>query len=279
MRYYLSASIVVLWLSIGAQSHNFSIGLTYQPCFYKNFNHYDWNNRPKSYPDNLSTLNGYAIGITSGFLMSNIIGMRAELLYSLQAQHHTETIATRTDGSGNKIYYYGDKAISQFSMLKLPVMITGSIEIGYESGIFITGYLGPQISLLTGYSHQYYHYAFDSELNIAITDSVINKVVFTPGQSYQRIWDETLSPPGYKEIHHERPYIYNRLQVGAVAGIELSKALYDRLRIGIGGRFEYDFTESEKYPDLVFGLSHPDRGASHHTRIALTATVSYRLGI
>lgn len=273
---------MIIILIIGAlttngfsQSYNFSAGLTYQPCFYKNYNKNDWNNTPKSYPDNPSEFNGYAIGITLDKPLNKYWSIGVDLLYSDQTQYYKASTNSLSDGMGNTLeYYYNNDLSRSFKMIKLPIYVKYSLEFGYDSELYLSGYIGGQLSFLVDYKDENYQHQVVN--GVVLSDSITFTTIRTPNNLYQKIWDNTLSPPGYRIVDKDYEYIYNRWLLGAISGIELSKIINESYKVSIGGRFEYDFTDSEKLKEYVpVLLGYLDRPKTHNIRMALTFTVSY----
>lgn len=273
---------VIIILIIGAittngfsQSYSFSTGLTYQPCFYKNYNKNDWNNMPQSYPDNPSNFNGYAVGVTFDKPFNDNWSFGVDLLYSDQTQFHKASTATHSDGMGNVLeYYYNIDLSRNLKMMRLPVYFKYSFELGYDSDLYLSGYIGGQLSYLLDYIDEGYQHTVKN--GVVLTDSIIFTTIITPNHLYQKIWDNTLSPPGFRIVDKDYEYIYNRWLLGAIGGIELSKIINESYKVSIGGRFEYDFTDSEKLKEYVpILLGNLDRPKTHNIRTALSLTVSY----
>ena len=266
--------------SLFAQENKFSLGLTYQPFFYENYNKSDWNNRPRSYPVTPENFNGQAFGIVAGIPLSDFVTAKIEGTYSTQSQNHK--IVTNGDsipGGGIK-YYYGASVHSKFEIIKLPIMVAFEYEIGINSGLYINGYLGGQLSYVNSYSSEFTQYYFDVVDREIDMDFVTNYISRTPKLNEQVIWDDQINPPGYRENNFDTDFLYNRWLLGVLGGVEFQKKIASTFLFGIGGRIEYDFTNSEKYPEWRFeglgGLG--DRGPrakSHNIRYGLTLSATY----
>lgn len=276
---------VILILAIGlicnaclCQDYNFSAGLTYQPCFYKNYNKNDWNNMPQSYPDNPSNFNGFAIGLTFSRPLNEFWELGGDVLYSDQTQYYKASTSSLSDGMGNTLkYFYNNDLSRNFKMIRFPVYIKYSFELGYDSDLYLSSYIGGQLSLLIDYKDEdYQHNVVNGTI---LADSLTITTVRTPNHLYQKIWDNTLSPRRYRIVDKDYEYIYNQWLIGVIGGVELSKTVLHNYKFSIGARFGYDFNDSEKLKNYVpLLLGKLNRPKTHNIRTALTFSVSYMFG-
>lgn len=264
-------------LGVGQES-TFSLGLTYQPFFYKNYNKADWNNMPSSFPDNPSRFNGYAVGLTSGRLLSENLELAAEVLFSDQTQHHTLIAEIHQDNDGDIIeYIYGNTITINFDQIRLPLLLKYTKEIGYNSKLFISTYGGIQLSYLMDYRSKHIKYGriIDGMGEVDL-DSIRAITIQSPGKVYQRIWDYYPEPGHWREMTIDQEDVYTKFLYGVVGGIEITKRINDIVEVSLGGRYDYDLTNSEKHQELILPpLQRNRRPKSHHTRIGLTLSVAY----
>ncbi len=275
---FIFCFLLIYFYSFG-QDYSFSVGLTYQPFIYNNYNHSDWNNRPQSYPINQGKFNGKAFGITFSKSVSDHISINADLLYSSQNQMHAIRNSTYTDPIDQSVYtFYGRSVSTNFDIYRMPVQISFSNEIGYGSGIYVKGSIGPRISYLGSFSSEYLEYDIDITNKKINYDLLINRVLYTNNN-----FDQTIlrgSPPMYQSTHHTVEYMYNRFLFGMGGGIEFQKVISGKIIVALGGRIGYDLTNSERHPEFVFPglggtMENSTRSKSHHFEYGLSTSVSY----
>ncbi len=261
-----------------AQNYLFSIGAAYRTFAYQNYNKYDWNNLPDSYPSGTGQLNGSAYGLKVQIPVNDKFKITIGTLFGNQSQHFKSyTVITNHGDSLNEKYFYNTDVEASFHMINVPVYLTFNSELGYKSGLYLNFNLGPQISFLTNYESSSTNYAFDFFAERILYDSILNYIHQTPGKIYQRILQG--SPPVYNEFYHDVPYQYNKVLFGVTGEVEIQKLIGDRLLIGLGFFTDYDFTQSEEssfyvYPYLA-GSGGKDRSDSHNFRIGLSLSAQY----
>jgi hypothetical protein len=275
---FITFCFLVLAQSALTQDYNFGIGLTFQPYFYKNYNKTDWKNRPKSFPVNPKNFNGKAIGITFQKSVNKIFAFKVDLLYSTESQKHAISSVIMADPvTQDTMRYYGTEVITDFNLIKLPIQLSLSKEIAYQSGLFVSVSIGPQISFLTDYISSLNSYKFDEILNKFDYNFLLNHIDHTPNHVSQSVWRE--NQQAYEYITAESPYIYSQLLFGAVIDLEIQKTISDNFIFGLGGIFEYDFNNSEKHPYWVFsglgGIAGHNRSSSHNLRYGLQLNLMY----
>ena len=264
---------------------NWTLGLTFQPCYYWKYNKADWNNRPNSYPVSPRKFNGWASGITASYAFSDRLGIGTEFTFSRQEQDFNVMVLSHTGTDGKISYVYAHDDYTRLSYLKLPVYATVNMEIGYESGLFLKLFAGPQLSYLTNYRSEFRQHDFDHQTFAVLPDVITNTQILTPSAAFQDFvnFDGSHSVNSWKT-----PYLYQHFELGVLAGIVLEKRLFNRYIFSVGTRYELGITNSENpnvnRDTLVFGgFGGSNNGASpgpatHNRRFVLNLGFAYILG-
>ena len=271
--------IIVAHYSI-SQNYNFGIGLTFQPYFHKNYNKSDWNNKPRSYPVHPNNFNGKAIGVTFQKPLGEITSLKADVLYSNESQIHALLSAeTSHPITKDTVRLYGTEVNTRFNHLRVPIQLCISYEISYQSGLFVSFSIGPQISYLTDYLSSYDSYQFDIVNKNIDYNLLINHIDYSPKLFKQYIW--RIHEQEYEHFTGETPYIYSRFLIGSIVELKLQKIILGNFIFGLGGILEYDFTNSENFPYWVSpglgGISDHNRAPSHNLRYGLQFNFMYML--
>jgi hypothetical protein len=280
MKYLLIfVGIFIFNLSL-SQDHSHIVGITFQPFFFKNYNKDDWNNRPKSYPDNPNSFNGYTFGFIYQKNLNSFFSIKSELAYSNQIQYHISTTLSGPYTDGERVNP-NVEITTQFHIIKLPIIPTIEYEFGFESGYFVSLGVGIQLSHLADFLslENVYDIGFDGEIHKDFRE--IYKIE-KPKSLISYWWDDSLSPPGYRKMVNEFESriwgTYNLWLFGAIGEIELKKLLFYRYLISIGYRFEYDFTNSERHEHSLIGFYNSIEGQrpkTHNIRNGLSCSILY----
>jgi hypothetical protein len=240
---FLSLSISLLFsVALSAQKPgDWSVGMVFQPCLYWKYNKADWNNRPESYPEQPRKFNGWATGISVNRAVSEYMSIGGELSYSRQHQDFSVSRAGTTTNSGD-IYHYNADVSNRLDYIKLPMFIALNREIGYESGLFVKAFCGPQLSFNSGYRCTFKQYEWNSQNQERYQDIIQSSVVLTP-EYFHQIYLENNGT--FTTIDHETPYLYRRMEAGVLGGFSLQKRLLDRYLISVGARYELGLTNVE----------------------------------
>jgi hypothetical protein len=169
-------------------------------------------------------------------------------------------------------------------MLRIPLMLKYRYELG-ESDVYLSGLIGVQFSYTLDYHAQEFVYRRKTILDstngtirfVNYEDSLGIYASREPNKSYSKTWDNKGVSRG--ETHFVNSQQFSEINWGAVAGLEFSALVANSLFIGVGGRFEYDFTDAgtENSGVSVFPSIRPDnpRVPVHHMRYGFTFSVGY----
>jgi hypothetical protein len=171
---------------------------------------------------------------------------------------------------------------NKLDYIKLPLFIAFHHEIGYESGLFIKAFCGPQLSFNNGYQSTYKQYDWDFQNQQRVQDVIVSDVIVTPKHFHQLFLENngTLTT-----IDHETPYLYRRMEAGVLGGLSLQKRLLDRYLISVGVRYELGLTNVEiksnkdhtSFGGQTFTGADNNPGprpATHNRRLALDLGIS-----
>lgn len=258
---------------------NWSVGMVFQPCLYWKYNKADWNNRPESYPEQPRKFNGWATGISINRAVNDYMSIGGELSYSRQHQDFAVSNATTSTDSG-LVYHHDTDVSNRLDYIKLPLYIALNREIGYESGLFIKAFCGPQLSFSSGYQSTYKQYKWDSQNQERDKDVIGSDIIVTP-KHYHQLFLESNGTITTNDL--DTPYLYRRMEAGFLGGISLQKRLLDRYLISIGVRYELGFTNIENpnakshvtfrhFTGTNNGVS--PRPATHNRRLVLDLGIS-----
>lgn len=283
--------VIALYFSFGGVSYcqrhekKMTIGITYQPFVYWCFNKGEFNTikqrviKPRGF-------NGTGYGLFINYQLLDNISIGAEIAYTKQNQKYK--FYASSDVIDSVITYtYANDRISTFDVIKAPFLLGFDHEIGYKTGFKISGFIGPQLSYLNAYKIEMFQhpprYILDNDgLTIGVEfpqDSTSNHIKISKEHYYQAEYFSTgsltIKDEAIKKAFHD-------FTVGGVAGVEVSKSIFENLVISVGGRFEYDFTNMEKVgaENVSFLDTYWDLGGyrppSHHIRAGFSFKVGYR---
>jgi hypothetical protein len=278
---FLSLTISLLFfVFLSAQKPgDWSVGMVFQPCLYWKYNKADWNNRPESYPEQPRKFNGWATGISINHAVNDYMSFGGELSYSRQHQDFAVSRAGTSTSSGD-IYHYDTDVSNRLDYIKLPLFVAFNREIGYESGLFIKAFCGPQLSFSSGYQSTYKQYKWDFQNQERVQDVIVSDIVVRPNHLHQ-LFLESNGTITTNDL--DTPYWYRRMEAGFGGGISLQKRLLDRYWISVGVRYELGFIGAEnpnaKSHVTFGGLTGPDgisapRPATHNRRLVLDLGIS-----
>jgi hypothetical protein len=281
----LLTSIVLLGipLSMAAQkAGQWTVGAGFQPFFYQKYNKSDWNNRPNSYPAKPRKFNGLAGAIALGYSITDTWGIGAELAYSKQKQNYFMLAIGIIDLEDKETLYYNKGSEIKLDYLKLPLLATCKLELGYESGVYLRLMAGPQLSYNTHYSGVRTHYDWDQEKIAPDYDVIVYQTVVTPFHFHH----EFQKPDGsYSSVvDKDTRYLYRRFELGVIAGAAIQKRVFQSYILSLGARYEQGLTDIENPKEDKFfvtvggatgsyGVPNP-RAATHNRRIVLDIGIS-----
>jgi hypothetical protein len=269
------------------------LAVTYQPSWYKLYNKNDWNNVDEransnfdyiSEPNNPKGFNAHSVGLSVGIPLTAEFVIQTEFLYSTQTQYHRKNPFNTNPADPNSKVYYQVKIENNLQMLRIPLMLKYRYELG-ESDVYLSGLIGVQFSYTLDYHAQETAYRTKIIVNntsgstrfVNYEDSLEIYTSRKSDRTYQKIWNSKGEYQG--ETDYNNLQQFSEINWGTVAGLEFSALVANSLFIGVGGRFEYDFTDAgtNDSSDSVFPSQTPGnpRVPSHHMRYGFTVSAGY----
>lgn len=282
-------SVILLALFIGRDlfsqnAGDWQTGLTFQPSFFRMIDPEDPEHISVYKPVTPNKFNGLAFGLFGEYGISDHFGIEANLNWSRQEQQYDVQVATITDLDNNVTVLYSSRDTrKRIDYLKLPVLATCNVEIGYGTGLFLKLAAGAQVSYCTNYLVEYTHFNVITHYdrtpiyNTVDYSSWSTHGILSPFNSYYEFKKAT--PP---ISDRETEFLMHRLELGVVGGVSLQKTFLRDYSISLGGRFEQGLTSiipSSSKMYLAFAGSMGTLGDSplRTRRIALVLTLSRTL--
>ena len=133
---------------------------------------------------------------------------------------------------------------------------------------------GVQISYLKDYkaSHKIYFTSFNNGVS-QIEDNVREEFTDDSGTLYRSTWEKISGVPVYintRTLWEDKP-VFKITSLALVLGFELEKHLGGTFLIGLGGRYEQNFSDSEQKDRSIFTR----KDKSTQKRFAMTISFSH----
>ncbi|MCX7652974.1 MAG: PorT family protein [Bacteroidia bacterium] len=176
---------------------------------------------------------GFAGGITLGYNFTDYIGVGLDVLYSRQGQKYkgTESGADLT-------------AQTSLNYLKLPLLLRFNSDP--NSPVQFSFFLGPQLSLLTGYKDEATFSAGNNSEKLEVSGTKATYTISVPPfPSYTQ--EEELTAP-----------IYRSSNFGAALGLGVGIKLSDELLLSLHFRGDYSFGDVENKDAAIPHGNHSD---------------------
>jgi hypothetical protein len=237
----------ILFVHLHAQkAGRWTVGADFQPGLYWKYNPSDWKHLPLSSPQNHRKFNRLGGALTCGYALSDAWGIGAELGFARQHQGYDVYNASVTTGSGIQ-YIQNAHALTTLDYLRLPVYATAQTEIGYQSGLFLSVFAGPQLAYNTGYQSEFTQYQWSGQGTAVNQNTIETQITLTPGHFHEKYLTDHLTPNAadYKIIDASTPWLYSRLEIGLLAGAALKKRIGSSWFLSFGVRYEYSLTNVE----------------------------------
>ncbi len=259
-------------ITVRAQEYNWSLGVTYQPFFYRILFE---NPSIPMYSNNPGKFNGQAIGVSYSKTIDDTWALKAELTYAKQTQFNKRSHSTITE-NGIVSLLYDTKHVLEFKSLQLPVLYEFRKQIGFQNNLFFHAALGVQLTKLLDYRAMFYQYYLNQDHH-TISNTIWYYTEYNPSATFQ-----IRSPTG-DVINHDTNYVrhiryigkddfaFTRYLIGAIAELGFSKVINDSFLVSAYGRAGYDFNNArqkevyELYGDVKL----------HNLKLGFNINISY----
>jgi hypothetical protein len=256
-------------LRFSKQQPKFQIGLTFHSFNFYNYKSFESEESPDFItPQNF---NNFAVGLSFRKKLTKGFSLKSELTYASQNEGFTISRRRATDAQGIHHFIYDSTIKIKYGQVKLPLLIEYELKLGTKSTWSLRPYLGTQIAFLTRFKvvSKTYYYPHSGNFNpdFDINNAELERLTINDsGVRYYTNWNHgrvsIFAPEGTFYYPGGKYQPFRRLLFGVVGGMDIEKMLSPSLALGLGFRYDYNLSKTEKEgyePRIGKSYSHQKR--------------------